>query len=52
MTAKNKTQTDRYQVRKDRGGQTVVDTRTGNVWTGLTRPGALQLSDHLNRRNT
>ncbi|NUO43744.1 MAG: hypothetical protein HOV82_17110 [Streptomyces sp.] len=40
----------RYQPRPQRvTGWYVEDTHTGRVWAGLTRPGALQLADHLNR---
>jgi hypothetical protein len=43
--------TARYQIRHDRGWY-VLDTRTGAMWPGLTRLGARQLADHLNRRAT
>ena len=39
----------RFQVRQARSGWYVVDTHTGDVWTGLVRAGARQLADHLNR---
>lgn len=38
-----------YQVRKARSGWYVLDTRTGEVWTGMARAGARQLADRLNR---
>lgn len=41
----------RYQVCMGRGHWYVLDTRTGRVWTGMVRVGAVQLADHLNRRN-
>lgn len=41
----------RYQTRKARSGWYVLDTHTGAVWTGMVRVGAVQLADHLNRRN-
>lgn len=40
----------RFEIRPQRViGYYVVDNHTGRVWTGLTRPGAIQLADHLNR---
>jgi hypothetical protein len=39
----------RYKVMKARSGWYVLDTRTGNVWTGMVRVGARQLADRLNR---
>lgn len=41
----------RYQVRKARGGWYVLDTRTGDVLTGMVRVGARQLADHLNGKD-
>jgi hypothetical protein len=42
----------RYQVRKaTHGGWYVYDTVTGGMWPGMVRVGAVQLADHLNRRN-
>ncbi|MDR6980440.1 hypothetical protein J2X68_007180 [Streptomyces sp. 3330] len=38
----------RYRIIKLRSGWGVEDTRTGNVWTGMVRVGALQLADRLN----
>lgn len=38
----------RFVVRQDRGWY-VLDRHTGAVWTGLTRPGAVQLAAHKNR---
>jgi len=39
----------RYQIRKARSGWYVKDTRTGNVWAGLTHAGAVVLASRLNR---
>ncbi|NEC29571.1 hypothetical protein G3I20_24035 [Streptomyces sp. SID8111] len=48
MTA---TTAPRYQVRPQRvRGAYVIDTHTGQTWTGMPRVGAQQLADHLNRR--
>lgn len=41
----------RYQARKGRGHWYVLDTRTGETWTGMVQVGARQLADRLNRRN-
>ena len=39
----------RIIARKDRGGWTVADTDTSEVWTGLTQAGAESLRRHLTR---
>jgi hypothetical protein len=44
------TTSPRYQVRRGRGHWYVIDTRTGETWTGMVRVGARQLADYLNRR--
>ncbi|MDJ1136231.1 hypothetical protein [Streptomyces iconiensis] len=42
--------TTRYQVRPLRVvGAYVLDTHTGNTWTGFAWAGARSLADHLNR---
>lgn len=42
--------TTRYRVIKLRGGWGVVDTVTGNVWTGMVHVGAVSLASRLNHR--
>ncbi|MEU9271953.1 hypothetical protein AB0E04_42100 [Streptomyces sp. NPDC048251] len=36
------------RIIKLRSGWGVEDTRTGDVWTGMVRVGAVQLADRLN----
>lgn len=43
--------TFRYQAKKaQHGGWYVLDTRTGAMWPGMARCGAVQLADHFNRK--
>jgi glucose dehydrogenase len=43
--------TPRFVARKGRGHWYVLDRTTGEVRTGFVYVGAVQVADHLNRRN-
>lgn len=43
--------TPRFVVRKGRGYWYVLDRKTDDIRTGFVYVGAVQVADHLNRRN-